>query len=149
MSDSVRPNRRQPNRLPRPWDSPGKSTGVGCHCLLQRNGHICLHWRKTTCFGQLKIQTWLPGGPPEASVPFMPLIISPNVTWEWNLAFPLLAILQPLIFASEMCYFRWAWGSACLSSPAMLCGLSSQQTMWAGYFGDLWNETSTFHSCLN
>ena len=22
-------------RLPRPWDSPGKNTGVGCHCLLQ------------------------------------------------------------------------------------------------------------------
>ena len=35
MSDSVRPHRRQPNRLPRPWDSPGKNTGVGCHCLLQ------------------------------------------------------------------------------------------------------------------
>ena len=35
MSDSVRPNRRQPTRLPRPWDSPGKSTGVGCHFLLQ------------------------------------------------------------------------------------------------------------------
>ena len=28
-------HRRQPTRLPRPWDSPGKSTGVGCHCLLQ------------------------------------------------------------------------------------------------------------------
>ena len=26
---------RQPTRLPRPWDSPGKNTGVGCHCLLQ------------------------------------------------------------------------------------------------------------------
>ena len=26
---------RQPTRLPRPWDSPGKSTGVGCHFLLQ------------------------------------------------------------------------------------------------------------------
>ena len=26
---------RQPNRLPRPWDSPGKNTGVGCHFLLQ------------------------------------------------------------------------------------------------------------------
>ena len=24
-----------PPRLPRPWDSPGKNTGVGCHCLLQ------------------------------------------------------------------------------------------------------------------
>ena len=34
-SDSVRPRRRQPPRLPRPWDSPGKNPGVGCHCLLQ------------------------------------------------------------------------------------------------------------------
>ena len=29
------PHRRQPNRLPHPWDSPGKNTGVGCHFLLQ------------------------------------------------------------------------------------------------------------------
>ena len=35
MSDSVRPQRRQPSRLPRPWDPPGKNTGVGCHFLLQ------------------------------------------------------------------------------------------------------------------
>ena len=34
MSDSVRPHRRQPTRLPRSWDSPGKNTGVGCHFLL-------------------------------------------------------------------------------------------------------------------
>ena len=32
---TLRPHRRQPTRLPRPWDSPGKNTGVGCHCLLQ------------------------------------------------------------------------------------------------------------------
>ena len=32
---TVRPHRRQPTRLPRPWDSPGKNTGVGCHFLLQ------------------------------------------------------------------------------------------------------------------
>ena len=36
MSDSVRPQRQQPTRLPRPWDSPGKNTGVGCHLPLQR-----------------------------------------------------------------------------------------------------------------
>ena len=36
MSDSVRPHRPQPTRLPHPWDSPGKSTGVGCHCLLRQ-----------------------------------------------------------------------------------------------------------------
>ena len=35
MSDSVRPQRRQPTRLPRPWGSPGKNTGEGCHFLLQ------------------------------------------------------------------------------------------------------------------
>ena len=33
--DSVRPHRRQPTRLPRPWDSPGKNTAVSCHFLLQ------------------------------------------------------------------------------------------------------------------
>ena len=31
----MQPHRRQPTRLPRPWDSPGKNTGVGCHFLLQ------------------------------------------------------------------------------------------------------------------
>ena len=35
MSDSVRPHRRQPTRLPHPWDSLGKNIGVGCHFLLQ------------------------------------------------------------------------------------------------------------------
>ena len=31
----LRPHRWQPTRLPCPWDSPGKNTGVGCHFLLQ------------------------------------------------------------------------------------------------------------------
>ena len=35
MSDCVRSHRQQPTRLPCPWDSPGKNTGVGCHYLLQ------------------------------------------------------------------------------------------------------------------
>ena len=35
VSDSVRPHRRESTRLPCPWDSPGKNTGVGCHFLLQ------------------------------------------------------------------------------------------------------------------
>ena len=36
MSDSWRPHGLQPTRLLRPWDFPGKSTGVGCHCLLRQ-----------------------------------------------------------------------------------------------------------------
>ena len=35
MANSVRPHRWQPTRLPRPWDSPHKNAGVGCHVLLQ------------------------------------------------------------------------------------------------------------------
>ena len=35
MSNSMPPYRQQPARLPHPWDSPGKNTGVGCHFLLQ------------------------------------------------------------------------------------------------------------------
>ena len=47
MSNSVRPHRRQPNRLPGPWDSPGKNTGVGCHFLLQVSGkESTCQWRK-------------------------------------------------------------------------------------------------------
>ena len=44
MSDSVWPQRRQPTRLPRPWDSPGKNTGVGCRFLLQ-----CMKVKKEVC----------------------------------------------------------------------------------------------------
>ena len=36
MSDSARPHRQQLTRLCHPWDSPGKNSGVGCHCLLPR-----------------------------------------------------------------------------------------------------------------
>ena len=35
MSDPQQPHGLQPTRLLRPWDFPGRSTGVGCHCLLR------------------------------------------------------------------------------------------------------------------
>ena len=47
VSDSSRPHGLQPIRLLCPWDFPGKSTGVGCHCLLR--------W---SALGALK-RTWL------------------------------------------------------------------------------------------
>ena len=50
MSDSSRPHGLQPTRLLCPWDFPGKSTGVGCHCLLRitfggkgKNYHFVLY----------------------------------------------------------------------------------------------------------
>ena len=38
VSDSLRPHGLQPTRLLHPWDFPGKSTRVGCHCLLRIDG---------------------------------------------------------------------------------------------------------------
>ena len=40
VSDSSRPHGLQPTRLLRPWDFPGKSTGVGCHCLLRDGPYL-------------------------------------------------------------------------------------------------------------
>ena len=40
MSDFLQPHGLQPTRLLRPWDFPGKSTGVGCHCLLWCMSHF-------------------------------------------------------------------------------------------------------------
>ena len=42
MSDSLRPHGLQPIRLLRPWDFPGKSTGLGCHCLLRKSSLLLL-----------------------------------------------------------------------------------------------------------
>ena len=52
MSDSVRPQRRQPTRLPCPWDSPGKNTGVGCQFLLQ-----CVKVKSLSCV-RLLVTPW-------------------------------------------------------------------------------------------
>ena len=57
LSDSLRSHGPQPIRLLCPWDFPGKSTGVGCHFLLQgifptqrsnrvlQSLHCLLHWQ--------------------------------------------------------------------------------------------------------
>ena len=59
VSDSVRPHRRQPTRLPRPWDSPGKNTGVSCHFLLQ-----CMKMKSESEVAQLCPTQWSHGQQP-------------------------------------------------------------------------------------
>ena len=59
VSDPQRPHGLQPTRLLRPWDFPGKSTGVRCHCLLRKeevvhiyNGILLSHdeeWNNAIC----------------------------------------------------------------------------------------------------
>ena len=58
VSDSVQPQRREPTRFPHPWDSPGKNTGVGCHCLLsERAGDLAKYTEPQATHGVL---TWCP-----------------------------------------------------------------------------------------
>ena len=65
MSNSVRPHRQQPTRLPGPWDSPGKNTGVGCHFLLQ-----CMKVKTESEVAQscLTLSCPMDGSPPGSSV---------------------------------------------------------------------------------
>ena len=51
----MQPHRRQPTRLPRPWDFPGKNTGVGCHFLLQ-----CMKVKSESEVAQLCPTLWDP-----------------------------------------------------------------------------------------
>ena len=61
--DSVRPHRRQPIRLPCPWDSPGKNTIVGCHFLLQ-----CMKVKSEVAQSCPTLSDPTDGSPPGSSV---------------------------------------------------------------------------------
>ena len=65
VPDSVRPHTWQPTRRPRPWDSPGKNTGVGCHFLLQ-----CMNVKSKSEVAQLCLTLGNPMdcSPPDSSV---------------------------------------------------------------------------------
>ena len=60
----MRPQRRQPTRLPRPWDSPGKNTGVGCHFLLQ-----CLKVKSESEVAQVVYLIVIQSDPMDCSLP--------------------------------------------------------------------------------
>ena len=50
VSDPQWPHGLQPSRLLRPWDFPGKSTGVGCHCLLWGSVLVSFFYKRLTSF---------------------------------------------------------------------------------------------------
>ena len=77
MSDSVRPHRRQPTRLPRPWDSPGKNTGVDCHFLLQ-----CMKVKSESEVAQSCLTLC---DPMDCSLPGSSIQGQVNWAWKWPL----------------------------------------------------------------
>ena len=91
MSDSVQPHRQQPTRLPRPWDSPGKNTGVGCRFLLQ-----CVKV-KSLSRAQLLVTPWTAGYQAPPSMGF-----SRQEYWS---GVPLLQTLGPCFSKSSPPHF--------------------------------------------
>ena len=61
LSNSSRPHGLQPTRLLCPWNFPGKSTGVGCHCLLQKKAeHLKIDAFELRCWRRLLRVPWTP-----------------------------------------------------------------------------------------
>ena len=104
MSDSVRPHRRQPTRLPRPWDSPVKNTGLGCHFLLQ-----CMKMKSESEVAQscLTLSNPMDCSPPGSSIHG---ILQTRVL-EWGaIAFSILMMKLPqieIVFFLISSYINW------------------------------------------
>ena len=125
MSDSVRPHRWQPTRFPRPWDSPGKNTGVGCHFLLQMSGPMSaaaksLQWCPTLCEP-------IDGSPPGFPIPGILqartlewVAMSFSHAWKWKVKVKLL---------SHVRLFATPWTAA---HQAPLSMEFSRQKYWSG-----------------
>ena len=77
LSDSSRPHRLQPTRLLRPWDFPGKNTGVGCHCLSHTKIYTNIWgWVASACslWGNVITGYWRVQGDLEKSLPKIALV---------------------------------------------------------------------------
>ena len=94
VSDSSWPHERQPTRLHNPWDFPGKSTGVGCHCLLTER------WANPTGMLVLKL---LSHGIRHLTLLYNPKIYFTHAHGKWLTIF-----LQHLIFGKFWLFMLWS-----------------------------------------
>ena len=139
MSDSVRPHRRQPTRLHRPWDSPGKNTGVGCHFLLQ-----CMKVKSEREVAQScptlsdPMDCSLPGSTVPGILQARTLewvAISFSNAWKWKVKGKLLSRVRPSVTP---------WTAAYQAPPSM--GFSRQECWsWVGKH----QSTKGNRGCIN
>ena len=131
FSRAKRPQRQQPTRIPRPWDSPGKNTGVGCHFLLQ-----CM---KVKSDSEVAQSCWSLSDPMDCSLPGSSTH----------------GIFQARVLEWGATKFLLLHGNLALGSPLspilLLCGNSSGTAHLSSTFHRLFNSplltlwTSTFY----
>ena len=161
MSNSVRPRRRKPTRLPHPWHSPGKNTGVGCHFLLQCMKAICV-WAQTS-WGKLPSYEFSFSAFPLDMLPrpyhvrSMPLEGNPcrNLFWERLLSHFLPQVLALCGFLSNHNDWRRnQFKQSRLSLP--VCGKGTGKgKRWKQFkkcstqtLGDPWRQRGTCSLCV-
>ena len=125
MSDSVRPHRWQPTRLPRPWDSPGKNTGVGCHFLLQ-----CMKVKSES-----EVLEW---GAIAFSVYQLSHKQSPRIL-EW-VAYP---------FSSRSSQPRNWTGLSCIASRFFMNWAIREALKWGRHKSGLWRAWGCSQNCIS
>ena len=132
MSDSMRPHRRQPTRLHRPWDSTGKNTEVGCHSLLQ--GIFPTQDSNSSLASPSLRGGSLPAEPPAAkSLQSCPTLCNPTYGSPLGSAVP--GILQArtlewIAFPSPMhASEKWKWSRSVVSDPQRSHGLQPSRLL--------------------
>ena len=115
VSDSVRPHRRQPTRLPCPWDSPGKNTGVSCHFLLQ-----CMKVKSESEFAQSCLTLSDPMDCSLQAAPFMGFYRQKNTGGGCHrlLQIALNTASMVHLCCSQSCPSGWMFISHCPTCPS-------------------------------
>ena len=90
MFDSVQPHRREPTRLPRPWDSPGKNTGVGCFIFSPNPIKLLRALSAQPLLGFFLLETVVIQSPSCFQVVFNSLAIPWTIARQapWSMRFP-------------------------------------------------------------
>ena len=135
MSDSVRPHRQQPTRVPRPRDSPGKNTRVGCHFLLQcMKGKVKL---KSLSHVRFLATPWPAAYQAPPSIGFsrreywsgLPLP-SPSLGWQWANHSCHLSFRMLLRHVNSMLRGCWSQGRPPISIDAPHVSVHRNRPQW-------------------
>ena len=123
MSDSVRPHRRPPTRLPRPRDSAGKNTRAGCHFLLQWKWKVKL---KSLSRVRLLATSWTAAYQAPPSMGFSRQEYWGAIAFSEFYAKCINVYIFLLLLACTSFLFEFAWKSSSISWVL----LNSQLPMW-------------------
>ena len=136
-----------PTRLPCPWDSPGKNTGVGCHFLLQKRSlvspillfpSISLHWS----LRRLSYIFLLFFGTLHSDVSIFPFLLC------FSLLFFSQLFVRPPQTAILLFCISFPWGSSWSLSPVQtskFISLLSHWESWVGETGRCWSKGTILH----